>query len=246
MSVGEIALAVAAVAIGFFAKGAIGLGGPLLAIPVLAGFSGIEFAVVVIAIPTFVANCWLLWVTRHSASGVGWFLKPMLVAGAVGTAIGAWILTSVEERYVSLVLAALIIAYIGLYASRTDFKLSETAAKRLAVPAGFFGGWLIGTTGIGAPVIATYIHSLNVARTSFIFAVTLPFWALGGVQLISYTTLGAYDTSRVVAGLIATIPAFAVLPIATRLGGRLSHEKFRIAVLVVLGAAAVRLITSAF
>ena len=49
---------VAAVAIGFFAKGVTGLGGPLLAIPVLAGFTGVEYAVVVIAIPTFLANCW--------------------------------------------------------------------------------------------------------------------------------------------------------------------------------------------
>ena len=235
---------VAAVAIGFFAKGVTGLGGPLLAIPVLAGFTGVEYAVVVIAIPTFLANCWLLWETRTSAAGLGWFLTPMLVAGVFGTAVGAWILTTVDERYLSIALAVLIIAYIGLYFSKADFRLSERAARRLAAPAGFFGGWLAGATGVASPIIGTYVHALDVVRTAFIFAVTLPFWTLGVVQLISYTTLGAYDTSRVVAGLVATIPTFAVLPIATRLGDRLSHRTFQIAALAVLAVAAVRLIVS--
>jgi uncharacterized membrane protein YfcA len=244
VSWGEVAVAVLAVAIGFFAKGVTGIGGPLLAIPVLAGFTGVEYAVVVIAIPTFLANCWLLWVTRDSAAGVAWFLKPMLAAGVVGTAIGAWILTTVDERYLSITLAALIAGYSILYFAKADFRLSEKAAKRLAAPAGFFGGWLAGATGIAAPIIGTYVHALGVARTAFIFAVTLPFWTLGAVQLISYTALGAYDASRVVAGLVATIPTLAVLPLATRTGDRMSHKAFQVAVLAVLGAAAVRLVIS--
>ncbi len=50
MEAGEILLVLAAVALGFFAKGVTGLGGPMLAIPVLASFMGVEYAVAVIAI----------------------------------------------------------------------------------------------------------------------------------------------------------------------------------------------------
>ena len=56
MDAGEILLVLAAVAFGFFAKGVTGLGGPPLAIPVLATFMGVEYAVAVIAIPAALAN----------------------------------------------------------------------------------------------------------------------------------------------------------------------------------------------
>lgn len=54
MDDGEIAVVLLAVGIGFFAKGLTGIGGPLIAIPVLASFQGVEFAVL------GVAALWLL------------------------------------------------------------------------------------------------------------------------------------------------------------------------------------------
>lgn len=244
MDLGQIALVVLAVLVGFFAKGVTGIGGPILAIPVLAGFMGAEYAVVVIAIPTFVANSWLLWETRDGATGIWWFMTPLLVAGAVGTVIGAWVLTNIDDRILSIVLAALVIAYIIWYFFGPDVELTRTWARRLAPPTGFLAGMLAGATGIAAPVIATYVHALEMRRAAFIFAVTAPFWTLGVVQLISYGTLGAYDAERVVAGLIAVVPTVAVLPLATRAGEKLSHGAFQIAVLVLLAISAVRLIWS--
>lgn len=244
MEVGEITLVVLAVLVGFFAKGVTGIGGPMVAVPVLAGFMGAEYAVVVIAIPTFLANCWLLWKTRGGATGIGWFMTPLLVAGVFGTILGAWILTSVDERVISIFLAALVVAYIIWYFAGPDVKLADTWARRLSTPVGFSGGALAGATGIAAPVIATYVHALDMARAAFIFAVTLPFWTLGAAQLISYAGLGAYDPGRVVAGVVAAVPTLAVLPLATRFGEKLSHRAFQIAVLAVLAASAVRLIWS--
>lgn len=246
MDVGQIVVVVLAVLVGFFAKGVTGIGGPMLAVPVLAGFMGAEYAVVVIAIPTFMANCWLLWKTREGATGIWWFMTPLLIAGVFGTVLGAWILTNVDDRYISIFLAALVVAYIIWYFLGPDIKLTRTWAKRLSAPTGFSGGALAGATGIAAPVIATYIHALEMARSAFIFAVTLPFWTLGVVQLVSYASLGAYDMDRVAAGLVAAVPTLAVLPVATRLGEKMSHGTFQVAVLVVLAASAIRLVWSVF
>ncbi len=83
MDVGQILLVLAAVSAGFFAKGITGIGGPMLAIPVLASFMGVEYAVSVIAIPTILANTWLLWVNRSSAGSARKFLPRLLMGGAV-------------------------------------------------------------------------------------------------------------------------------------------------------------------
>lgn len=246
MDLGQIALVTAAVLVGFFAKGATGIGGPMLAIPVLAGFMGTEYAVVVIAIPTLAANSWLLWKTREGARGIWWFMTPLLVAGVFGTVLGAWILTNVDDQAISVALAVLIVVYVIWYVLGPDIELSDRVAKRLSAPVGFVGGSLAGATGISAPVIATYIHALEMARVAFIFAVTVPFWGLGLVQVISYAGLGAYDSERLVAGLVATIPTLAVLPLASRAGAKLSHRTFQLAVLAILAVSAVRLVWSVF
>jgi uncharacterized membrane protein YfcA len=246
VDIGQIALVLFAVAVGQFAKGLTGIGGPMFAIPVLASFMGVEYAVAVIAIPSLVGNGWLVWEHRAAAGTVKRFLVPMLAAGCVGVGFGVWFLVSFDDRVLSLILAVVVLVYIAVYLAKPTFHLGEKAALRIAAPVGFLAGGMHGATGISAPVVATYTHSLDLPRAAFVFAVTLPFGVLGAVQMVSLVFVGAYDAERVVAGLIAVIPVLVVLPIAMRLGDRLSHRTFQLVVLVVLGAAAIRLLWTVF
>lgn len=246
MDVDQILLVLAAVSAGFFAKGITGIGGPMLAIPVLASFMGVEFAVAVIAIPTIVANTWLLWVNRSSAGSVRSFLRPLLIGGAIGVLAGAWILVNVNGKLLSFALAIFVIVYIIWYLTNSQFQLDERAANRLAAPVGLIGGTLQGATGISAPVIATYMHSQRLPRTEFIFAVTVPFQVLGMVQIVSMASLGVYTSERLIAGAFAILPVIIVLPIAMRLGRRFSQQAFQNIVLIILAVSAVRLLWSVF
>ncbi|MCH8129617.1 MAG: hypothetical protein IIC70_06920, partial [Acidobacteria bacterium] len=75
---------------------------------------------------------------------------------------------------------------------------------------------------------------------------TVPFAVLGAVQVVSLAAVGAYDAERFLAGLLAIIPVVVVLPMGTWVGERVSQRTFEILVLVVLGAAALRLLWSVF
>ncbi len=244
MEVGEILLVLAAVAVGFFAKGVTGLGGPPLAIPVLASFMGVEYAVAVIAIPAALANFWLMIENRSAASDIRWFLVPMMATGVVGTLLGVWLLLNIDDRIMSVLLGVFMLLYIIWYFLNPERKIDNRTARRLAAPAGFGAGVLAGATGISAPVVGTYVHSLRLARSGFVFAVAAPFFFLGLMQIASLAALGGYDQARVTAGIIACIPVVVVTPIAMRVGRRLSVQAFQYAVLVVLGIAAVRLLWS--
>ena len=50
-----------ALAAGSLVKGISGLGLPLVAIPVMAGFMDVDRAVAIMIIPGFLMNCYLLW-----------------------------------------------------------------------------------------------------------------------------------------------------------------------------------------
>lgn len=242
MEIGEVALVLVVVTLAFFVKGVTGLGGPPLVIPVIATFMGVEWAVAVIAIPAALSNGWLLWENRASVGVVRPFIGPMLAAGVVGTIIGVNILLSVDDRIMSVVLGVLMLAYIAWYLLNPAYKLTDRTARRLAWPTGLGGGLLHGTTGVAAPIIATYAHSLHLTRSEFVAAISVPFFVLGTVQMIGLLALGGYDQERLIAGLIACIPVLVVTPYGMRLGRRLSSQVFQYAVLAVLGLAAVRLL----
>ena len=74
------------------------------------------------------------------------------------------------------------------------------------------------------------------------FAVSVPFFFLGLVQVASLAALGGYDQGRVVAGLVACIPVVVVIPLAVRVGKRLDVQTFQYVVLIVLGIAAVQML----
>lgn len=246
MDAAQIAIVFAAVAVGFFAKGVTGIGGPLVAIPVLAAFHGVEFAVAVIAIPTLVANIWLLWTSRGGTSTVGRYLVPFLIAGGIGILFGVWVLVSVNDRVISLLLAVTVIGYIAWFLTNPQFKLPEATAKRLTGPVGLVAGGVHGATGISSPVVATFFHSMGLDRPAFIIAVTIPFLVLGMVQIATLAVVGAYDAERIVAGAVACIPALAMLPVGVRLGRNVSQQTFQYLVLAVLGVAALRLLWLVF
>ena len=244
MDAGEILLVLVAVAVGFFAKGVTGLGGPPLAIPVLAAFMGVEYAVAVIAIPGALANFWLMIENRSSSTDIRWFLVPMMATGVVGTLLGVWLLLSIDDRIMSVVLGVFMLLYIFWYLLNPERKIDDRTARRLAAPAGFGGGILAGATGISAPIIATYVHSLRLARSEFVFAISVPFFFLGLMQIASLAALGGYNQARVTAGIIACVPVVIVTPIAMRLGRRLPVRAFQYVVLAVLGISAIRLLWS--
>ena len=242
MEAGEVAIVVVVVTVAFFVKGVTGLGGPPLVIPVIATFMGVEWAVAVVAIPAALANGWLLFENRASLPVVRPFIAPMLAAGVVGTILGVMILLTVDDRIMSVVLGVLILLYIAWYLLNPSYRLSDRTARLLAWPAGFGGGVLHGTTGVAAPIVATYVHSLQLPRSGFVAGISVPFFVLGLVQMGSLIAFGGYDQERIVSGLAVCIPVLLVTPAGMWLGRRLSSQTFQYAVLVVLGLAAVRLL----
>lgn len=218
------------------------MGGPLVAIPLIAPVTSVEHAVVVVSFANVLANGWLVWEHRASARGLKWLLLPLLSAGTVGTVFGSWLLTELDDRILSWVLAGVVVAYIARFLARPRFRLGETTGRQLAGPVGLTGGILTGGTGSGGPLFATYLHSLRLERTVFVFTMSLIFQILGPIQMTVLASLGSYTEVRVQQALFALLPVFAVLPFGVLLSRRLPQKVFEYAVLALLAVSAVRLV----
>jgi len=242
----DLVLILAAVAFAFFVKGVAGFGGPLLAVPIIAPTLGVEHAVVVVSLGNLISNLMMLWEHRTGFGDTRRLLFRLLVAGAGGTVGGTWLLTRLDNRPLALAVAALVIGYIGVSLVRPNLRMNPAQGLRLAWPVGAVGGLVHGATGNSGPVFGTFLHSLGLARSSFVFALTVPFLVFGSIQIITLFGLGAFTPARATQALWAILPVLVVIPLGTRIARRLNQRAFERIVMALLAFAAIRLVFSVF
>lgn len=242
MDVAELALIVGVSTFSFWVKGITGFGGPLLAVPLLAPFIGVEQAVVVVSLSNVVSNVMLLWSNRHGGAGHWPLLAGLLVAGAGGTVVGTILLTRLDDTVLSLVLAVSVFLYIGLTAVRPDFSLSPEQGRRLAVPAGVVGGLMHGALGNSGAVFGSFYHSLRLPRADFVFLLTITFLAFGLLQIGTLAQLGSFRNDRLIQATIVLVPVVIATRLGERFSARLSAEAFGRLILALLAIAAFVLI----
>ncbi len=241
----ETVLVVLVIAVAYSVKGVAGMGGPLLAVPVIASITSVEHAVVVLSLGNLVANGTLLWEHRAGAKGTGFVMIPFLVVGTAATIAGTWLLTEVDDRILSVVIALVIVGYIWRYLADPHFSLQRDTARWMAAPMGLVGGGLLGATGTAGPLIATYLHAVRLGRSSFVHMMSLTFQVFGLIQLVTLIVLGAFTPERTEQALWAIIPITVMTAVGIRIGRRLNQRAFELVVLALLGFAAGRLVLSA-
>lgn len=232
------------VAFAAFAKGATGLGFPLISVPVLASFVGVEPAVVVIALPNLVLNTVLLWEHRSEARRTR-AVVPMVAAGAVGVVLGTLSLRGAPERLLAGVLGLLIALYLAAGVARPDLRLSERAIRRSAPAVGAVGGFLQGIAGFSGPLIGTYVHAWRLPREAYVFVVSAAFQASSMVQVATMASTGMLSASRLVQGAYALLPSMGGLVLGIVAARRLPQRRFELLIRSFMAVLCARLLWTA-
>lgn len=240
LSFGQLATIALALALGGFTKGLTGLGLPLVAVPVLAGAVGVERAVLIMVIPSFVLNVYPAWTHRESAPELP-ELRRLLIAGLPGAAIGASVLQLASERFLGTSLAVWIVGYVALRLAHPDFSLGPRVRKRWSPAVGAAAGALQAATGISAPVIAPYMDALGLPPRGYVFAVCTCFGTFAGAHL-TIVTVGRILTPDLMGlGLLAIGPAIAFIPVGVRARRFISRRTFELMIRVLLVVMAARI-----
>lgn len=236
MDLGNLAIIVLALSAGAVAKGATGMGLPLIAIPVVASFLGLQHAIGVLQIPILVTNAWQCWRLRDAARSPSVRFLWLLLGGSVfGTVLGTWILTSTPDRILTLSLGGLLLAYLVFRLMRPDVIVSQAAGRKAALPVGFGAGVLQGSTGISAPIGVTFIHAMRLDRDAHVFAVSAMFLMITVVQTPSLFIAGIMRPEWLLEGALALIPVLLFMPVGQWLARKLSKAAFDKLILFFLG-----------
>jgi len=223
----------AAFLLGGVVKGVLGLGLPLTSVAIMSSVLDLRVAVPLLVIPITVTN---FFQALRGGNLVAILRRywAMLGASALGVCAGTYTFYRVDTSFLLIALGLVVCVYtvINLFAIR--ISLPETTIPVWSPVIGAFSGVLSGTTGsLGVP-IAIYLQALGVGKDWFVQAVGLQFLITGTVWLLALIQQGGLNVANLPVSAMALVPAVAGMAAGAWLRRRVSEERFRTALFVLL------------
>lgn len=216
----ELAFVAFAVACAGFVHGMLGLGFPLVATPLIALVIGIKPAIVLILLPTLT----VVVVAIVAGGGIratlrDWWRMPLFMF--CGALIGTRLFLVIDPAPLTLCLAMMILAYLGLDSlGRAQWPALERHPHAFATVFGFFAGLFEGSVNISAPPLLIYFLSLGLAPGALVKALNLCFATAKSTQFGSLALTSGLPVSM----WLSTIP-LCVLGAGMSLAGARIRDK---------------------
>ncbi len=240
----EIVVVCVFLALGGIMKGATGMGTPVIAVPALAAYFDVPFAIAILVVPNIATNGWQILHYRAERRNLP-FLKRFVVAGSIGALIGTLLLIELPRNVLSLLLAVIVVLYIGLRLFHPQWRVTRRQALGASAPIGLISGILQGTTGISAPTSATFLSAMQLPRPQFMLAISSLFMGFFVVQAPTLAISGILTWDRLLLSMLAVLPIIAGMPAGAWLARTLTPQTFDRVVLTFLAGLAAKLIYDA-
>lgn len=225
ISVGLLASALLAIGVGALAKGITGVGLPILAVPVLASFTSVEEAVVLMVLPSVAANGWL--VATHRKWEILRNHRGFLLFGLIGGAFGTWLLSILDDHWLKLILAIWLGVYLLQYFSKRSYDHYFSGRGRgLGSLLGIGAGTMQGACGVSAPIVAPYFHANGLVKESYAFATAFTFLFFSAAQIAAMSRLELLTPERLLIGLIVVVPTLLFTQLGIRWSRNISERAF--------------------
>ena len=207
--------------------GALGLGFPMVATPLIALFVDVRVAIVITLLPTAVVNLASVAVNHNFQSVVSRY-TPLALATMVGSLIGSAVLAITGADIFRLLLALLILVFLWTqYQSKLPSQWLQINRIVLLILVGLVAGFAGGTTNVMVAILLIYFLSAEVARAEMVTAMNLCF-LIGKVSQISvFLVLGLISFTL----LLKTVPLAAValgsLLLGQRIGSKIPKQRYQ-------------------
>ena len=234
-----------ALGLGAVVKSIAGAGLPLVAVPFMAIFLGVEHAVIVIQVPNIVSNLWLIYANRSKFREMPLHLE-LWIPSAVAIFIGVWFLSSADRDLIGVLFAGFLGMFLVLIWLKPGFKLSGLTNKIVTPVVSVLGGFIQGSAGASHPIYSPLLYSLRLGRESFLLYSGLLFGSFNIIQVVGMLIFGMFTLQHFWQGLVALIPLFIFQYAGMKFSSRVSPALSNKMVLVILTAIELKLIWDVF
>lgn len=219
--------------LGGFAKGALGLGLPLIAVPIIALTMPIPTALAILTVPIFVTNIW----QSVQGGNLGtvwrrfWFTGLALMAG-IGA--GTQVLVRLSPGTLYILMGCVVLVQPAVRLLRPTYRLDGEKERWAGPVVAVFSGLLGGITGFYAAPLLVYLTMLRLQKD--IFTATIAFlFLLGGTAMAIFLAQASVLTGEVLAySAFALVPAVLGILVGIRIRMRISQAQFDKGITIVM------------
>ena len=235
---------VAACMLGGSAKGALGIGIPLVAVPLTATFLELPAVIALLTVPMFATNIGQALEGGGTLAAV-YRLWPMLLAIAVGTFAGVHLLISIDRRLLYGVVGTVLVLLALWLLCQPRIALGRAAERWAGPPVGLFAGVLGGISGMFGPPLIAFLIGLGARPDEFVKLISILFLAATGALLLALGGSGSISWADVGVSAAALIPIYVGVMIGRWLRDRCPPLLFRALVLCVLALGGLQMLRRA-
>ena len=204
--------------------GALGLGFPMIATPLIAIFVDVKIAILITLLPTVTVNVASVASADKVLPVINKY-KVLLVATLAGGVVGAMVIAHADPSPFRLLLAALIVLFI--FSARLNRKLPIGSGDATLGMFGLVAGFSGGTTNVMVAVLIIYFFANNTPRGEMVGSMNFCF-LIGKLSQIAVFTMAGLIT---IPSLLYTSPlaliALAALFFGQRVAQTIPVERYK-------------------
>lgn len=241
MSVTLVAFGFVAFLLGGLVKGTLGVGLPLVVVPLLSlvmpGYQAIGW----VAVPVLASNAWQAWEHRADAGQLRRFI-PLILTLVASTLVTVRLTLSLSDQAIGRMIAVAVLAGVVLTAWKPRLRVGAGSEAGWGIGVGLASGLLGGVSSLTGPLIISYLMALRLPRDVFVGSISV-IYLCAAIPL--YAAMLWHDRigpAELFPSLLALIPVGGGLLLGRRLRTRLGEQGFYNLLLVFLAALALALL----
>lgn len=233
MSLLLAALAAAMFVAGGIVKGTLGVGLPLVVVPLLTLIMPAPQAMGLLVMPVLASNTWQamqggLW--RVSLRRFG----PLMLAQAAATLLAIDWSRNWSGKALDMAMGITVLVAVAVMLLKPRGEVSRSQEKWLGPLIGAVAGAMAGVSSLTGPLLITYLLALRLPRDVFVGSISI-IYLLGALPMYAAMLVwGRFGLETVAWSGIALLPVYMGLKLGARLREHLNEVQFRRALMALL------------
>ncbi|MBV9459784.1 MAG: sulfite exporter TauE/SafE family protein [Bradyrhizobium sp.] len=226
-------------------KGAIGVGMPIVALPLLSLFIDIKSAALLLSMPLIFSN--LPQALECGKTGQCLTrLMPVLLGMIPGLFLGVRILLALDGNVAKIIAGLVLIGVAGVTLLAPKLQLPSHLIVPAGMTFGFFGGVLGGIAAMAGPLVFIFLLAKGLDGKAFTKEASLYLVVSAGLLAIFLTASRQFGWLDVLVSMAAMLPVALGMAIGQHLRDKIAPETFRKLVLIAVIAAGADLLRHGF
>lgn len=221
-------------------KGTLGVGLPLVVVPLLSLILPTSQAMGLLVMPVLLSNA----MQAFAGGRLGYTLHrfgPLVLAQLMATLLANHWGSQLSAKALNAVMAATVIAAVVMMILQPKGELSPRQQRWAGPVVGAVAGAIGGASSLTGPILITYLMSLRLPRDEFVGSISI-IYLLGSIPMYAaMLTWGRFGWDSVAWSCLAIIPMYLGLRLGGLLRSRLSERGFRYALFAFLTLLAILL-----